>query len=39
MTLILHNDKVHLKIIAWSNSLFSYSFEVIASLIIKVDIH
>ena len=37
MTLILHNDKVPLEIIAQVT--FIHSFEILASLIIKMDIH
>ena len=38
MTLILCNVKVHLETIAQVSYFFSHSFEVLASLIIKMDI-
>ena len=41
MKLILHNNEIHFKIIARVTHFFSfsYSFEVMNSLIIKIDIH
>ena len=37
--LILHNVKAHLETIEQVSYFFSHSFEILASLIIKMDIH